>query len=114
SVIQPAIAGPLITTVAGNGSGTFAGDNGLATAASLQYPAAAVVDGSGNLLIADTYNLRIRRVDAGTGIITTVAGGGAGGDGGPATSASLSEVTTVALDSAGNLLIADRNNNRIR
>jgi sugar lactone lactonase YvrE len=105
-----------ITTVAGNGTAAYSGDGGAATSASLNYPYGVAVDASGNLFIADTGNARVRRVDAKTGIITTVAGDGNGayssGDGGPATSAGLSP-SGVALDSSGNLFIAD-GNNRIR
>src|SRR6266568_3020745 len=94
----------VITTVAGNGT---PGDGGQATTASLGIPEDVAVDGAGSLFIADQQNQRIRRVDARTGIITTVAGGGLslGGDGGPATNASLSAVSSVAVDSLGNLFI---------
>src|SRR5258708_30017070 len=74
-------------------------------------------DSGGNIFIADTNNLRIRRVDAMTGVITTVAGNGTqgfSGDGGPATSASLNLPAWVVLDSSGNLYIADAGNHRIR
>ena len=107
----------IITTVAGNGSSGFSGDGGPGTSASLRSPYEVAVDGGGNVLIADTSNNRIRRLAAGTGIITTVVGIGAdyvSGDGGPGTSASLSYPTGVAVDGGGNLLIADRYNNRIR
>jgi sugar lactone lactonase YvrE len=107
----------IITTVAGNGSYGFNGDGGPATAASLFAPAGVALDGSGNLYIADTGNHRIRRVDATTGTITTVAGDGSSGfsgDGGPATSASLSQFYGVALDGSGNVYIADVANDRIR
>jgi sugar lactone lactonase YvrE len=106
-----------ITTVAGNGSGGFGGDGGAATDASLYYPSGVTVDGAGNLYLADTSNQRIRRVDAATGTITTVAGTGTagfGGDGGLATEAKLSYPTGVAVDGAGNLYLADKNNHRIR
>ena len=106
----------IITTVAGNGVGGFSGDGGLATTASLNFPAGVAVDGSGNLFIADTFNQRIRQVDV-TGIITTVAGNGVqgfSGDGGPATSARLSFPAGVAMDGFGNVFIADQSNHRIR
>jgi hypothetical protein len=106
----------VITTVAGTGNGGFGGDGGPAGAASLNLPRDVVVDSVGNLLIADTANNRIRKVDT-SGVITTIAGtgnGGFGGDGGPATSANLSGPIGVNVDSAGNLLIADTGNNRIR
>jgi sugar lactone lactonase YvrE len=104
-----------ITTVAGDGTRDFGGDGGPATSAKLYGPRSVALDGNGNLFIADTGNRRIRRVDASTGIITTVAGNGTqgfGGDGGPATSANLDGPISVMLDSNGNLIIAD--NNRIR
>src|SRR5206468_5929882 len=93
-----AAATGIITTVAGNGINTFAGDGGAATNASLNYPASVALDASGNLYIADPNNNRIRKVAAATGVITTVAGGGSAlGDGGAATSASLYGPTAVAL-----------------
>jgi sugar lactone lactonase YvrE len=106
----------LITTVAGNGQFSFAGDGGPATAAALWFPIGVRVDASGNLFIADFYNNRVRRVDASSGIITTFAGNGKNslsGDGGPATSAGITPVG-VAIDASGNLVIADANGNRIR
>jgi len=100
--------GGIITTVAGNGVNTFAGDEGAATAASLSSPYAVAVDAAGNLFIADYGNLRVRKVTAG-GVISTVAGSGAfgyGGDGGDATAAELTRPTGIAVDASGNLLIA--------
>jgi sugar lactone lactonase YvrE len=115
----------IISTVAGNGTGGFAGDGAAAISAELNQPWGVTVDGSGNLYIADTTNQRIRKVDALTGIITTVAGNGAlsglgdgkgtySGDGGQATSAGLSVPFAVAFDTAGNIYIPDSANNRIR
>ncbi|MFL6451826.1 MAG: Ig-like domain repeat protein [Bryobacteraceae bacterium] len=107
----------VITTVAGNGTYGFNGDGGPATSASLSYVYGVAVDGSGNIYIADTGNSRIRKVSAGTGVITTVAGKGSyeySGDGGPATSASLSYLSGVAVDGSGNIYIADTGNGRIR
>ena len=107
----------LMSVVAGNGWMGFDGDRGPATSATLFGPTEVAVDGGGNLLIADTYNHRIRRVAAGTGIITTVAGTGSlgfSGDRGPGTSAALYYPRTVAVDGGGNLLIADTSNHRIR
>ena len=106
----------IITTVAGNGNGTFSGDGGAATNASLVRPSGVGFDASGNLYIADKFNNRIRMVVT-NGIITTVAGNGSAtfaGDGGAATNAGLFEPAGVAMDASGNLWIADTVNNRIR
>ncbi len=108
-----------ISTIAGTGEGFggFGGDGGLATAAQLNGPVGLALDNDGNLFIADRSNNRIRRIDARTGIITTVAGSGfvgGGGDGGPATQAELNVPTGVAVDGAGNLYITDIGNQRIR
>ena len=103
----------IISTVAGNGARTYAGDGGAAINASLYYPGGVALDASGNLCIADTSNQRIRKVDT-NGNITTVAGGGSGGDGGTATNASLQSPYGIAFDAAGNLYIADSSYNRIR
>lgn len=103
----------IITTVAGNGTASFYGDGGLATSAELFNPYGVAVDNLGNILIADTFNRRIRKVTT-NGIITTVAGGGISlGDGGMANSAQISP-RGVAIDILGNLFIADSGNNRIR
>jgi len=106
------------TTVAGNGASRYSGDNGLATNASLSYPCGVAVDACGNLFIADTVNNLIRKVDT-NGIITTVAGnystgGTYGGDGGPATNASLNYPSVAVVDASGNLVIADAGNNVMR
>ena len=100
----------IITTVAGGGSG---GDGGAATNASLSVPTGVASDVAGNLYIAETGNGFIRKVDT-NGIISTIAGGGSGGDGGAATNANLHNPTTVYLDAVGNMFIADSVNNRIR
>ena len=106
-----------ISTVAGTGTAGFEGDGSAATSARLSFPFGVTVDSSGNLFIADRDNHRIRKVDT-SGNISTVAGSGSGfgfsGDGGPATSAKLSFPTGVAVDSSGNLFIADKDNERIR
>ena len=106
----------IITTVAGNGDYGFSGDGGPAASASLYFPTGVAVDASGNLFIADIYNSRIRKVSP-NGVITTVAGNGDygfSGDSGQATAASMFEPSSVAVDSLGNLLIADSENNRVR
>ncbi len=93
------------------------GDAGQATSAELFDPAGLALDAAGNVYIADGGTGRIRKVTASTGIITTVAGNGTSGysgDGGQATSAMLNEPYGVAVDSAGNVYIADMINSRIR
>ena len=92
------------------------GDAAAATAATLNGPRSVFVDAAGDIYIADTGNNRIRKVTTSTGIISTVAGTSQGfsGDGGLATSARLDSPRSVFVDSALNIYIADRNNNRIR
>jgi len=126
--VRKVSASGIITTVAGSGipltAGNvgFSGDGGPAISARLNSPYGVAVDASGNLFIADTYNNRIRKVST-TGMITTVAGsggfggynsGGYAGDGGPAASALLNQPYGVAVDTSGNLFIADNLNCRIR
>jgi sugar lactone lactonase YvrE len=101
-----------IVTVVGTGAQGFGGDGGLGSKAMLNSPVSLNVDSSGNMLIADSGNQRIRTVTSGN--ISTVAGGGNGGDGGPANQALLALPYGVAEDAAGNLYIADQFNNRIR
>jgi uncharacterized protein (TIGR03437 family) len=109
-----------INTFAGNfGAGVgFTGDGGPATSARLNNPQGLAIDSAGNLYIADGGNSRIRMVSAATGVISTVAGsstaGGFGGDGALATKARLNTPKGVAVDSVGNLYIADSFNSRIR
>jgi len=103
-----------ISTIAGDGTCCFSGDNGPATSAQLYQPQGVAVDSSGNVYLADLGSNRIRKVSP-TGTITTVAGFGSlgfGGDGGPATAAQMEIVWAVAVDSSGNFYISD--GNRIR
>jgi DNA-binding beta-propeller fold protein YncE len=107
----------IITTAIGTGDKGFAGDGGPATAALLNGPFDVAFDAAGNLYFSDTFNQRVRRVDAATGVITTIAGNGEqgyGGDGGPATAAALNEPYGILIDRAGNLFMADRLNRRVR
>src|SRR5216684_4095607 len=106
----------IITTVAGTGATTFFGDGGLAISAALNHPRGMAVDASGNIFVADLDNSRVRMISP-TGTITTVAGiglAGFSGDGGAATGAMLNQPQAVAIDAAGNLIIGDTQNRRIR
>jgi len=107
----------IINTVAGNGGWIYTEDGVAATSATLYLPSGVAVDAAGNLYIADSSNNRIRRVDAVSGLISTVAGNGNpgfAGDNGLATSAEIDNPSALALDGAGNLYIADSNNDVIR
>jgi sugar lactone lactonase YvrE len=111
------VSGGTITAFAGGIGCGYSGDGGPATSAALSSPLGITLDSSGNLYIADQYNVVIRKVSGGN--ISTIAGNntlgyGFSGDGGPATSAELSYPTDVAVDNAGNVYIADQNNYRIR
>jgi len=111
------VSGGVITTVAGNGTAGFTGDNASATSAELNNPTGVAVDSSGNLYIADSANNVVRKVANGT--ITTFAGSnsaGAGysGDTGTATGAQLNNPVGVAVDASGNVYIADAGNNVVR
>ncbi len=110
-----------LATIAGNGTAGFSGDNGPSTQAELNRPAGVAIDPLGYLYIADEYNNLVRKVVLATGTISTIAGvanppgnGGFTGDGGQATQAKLSNPIGVTVDQAGNLYIADYNNNRVR
>ena len=113
----------IITTIAGTGEAGFAGDGGPARSARLNYPVQLAFDPSGNLYVLECGNSRVRRIDP-SGTISTFAGNGMAGfsgDGGPATSASINigngvfiDVGGIATDPAGNVYIADTDNDRVR
>ena len=107
-----------VTTVAGTGATTGAfGDGGPATAAALAYPIAVAADGAGDVFVTQLLYAGVRRVDASTGVITTVAGTGTpgySGDGGPATAAAINRPSGIAADPAGDLFIADAQNSVVR
>jgi sugar lactone lactonase YvrE len=114
--IRKVVTDGTITTVAGDGNSGFRGEGGPAIKAELFLPTAVAVDARGNLYIADSANNQIRKVDL-AGDISTVAGtgqAGFSGDGKAATTATLNKPIAVAVDSAGNLYIADQGNNRVR
>ena len=115
-VVRKVDASGIITTFAGiHGSSGYSGDSGPATSAQINNALAVATDKKGNVYISDG-NVAIRKVDA-SGIITTYAGStgyGYGGDGGPATAATLANPAGIALDDTGNLYIADNQNNVIR
>ena len=107
----------VITTVVGTGVQGYSGDGGPAAQALLNNPFDLAFDAGGNLFFADTYNHCIRRVDARTQVITTVAGtgeAGFSGDGGPATQALLNQPYGVVVDRGGTIYFADRLNRRVR
>lgn len=112
----------VITTVAGDGTEAFGGDNELANAAQLQNPIDVAISKHGDLYITDSNNNRVRKVTLDTGVITTIAGSGSfghsngdfAGDGGIATNAKLNYPTGVTVDKTGNVYIADSYNHRIR
>jgi hypothetical protein len=114
--VRKVTTGGTITTVAGTGTCAYGGDGGAATAATLFYPHGVAVDGGVNLYVADAFNCRVRKVTSG-GTISTVAGTGTcsyGGDGGAATAALVNTPQGVAVDTTGNLYIADTGNCRVR
>lgn len=117
SMSDAAYGGWIITTVVGNGEQGYDGDGGAAGAAKLNNPFDVIFDDAGNLIFSDTFNHAVRRVDAQTGIIETIAGTGAAGysgDGGPATAACLNEPYGLAVDGSGAIYAADRLNGVVR
>lgn len=116
-VLRLDLKGGELTTVAGNGTKGYSGDGGPATKAQLNEPYEVRFDKAGNLLFVEMQNHLVRRVDAKTGVISTIAGTGAkgfGGDGGLATKAQFNTPHSIALDAADNIYIADIANHRIR
>jgi len=106
----------VISTYAGDGTTTFSGDGGAATAASLYKPSGVWADSAGNVFITDTWHNKVRKVGA-TGIISSVAGTGSagfGGDGGPGAGAVFNYPSSIAMDNTGNLYLTDDNNHRVR
>lgn len=105
-----------ISTLAGTGTGGLSGDGGPATSAQMNQPNGIACDSNDDVYFCDNSNNRIRWIDVSTGDIDTYAGttGGFSGDGGPATSAQLSNPVWVCFDASDNLYICDKNNNRIR
>jgi large repetitive protein len=113
----PVLVPGTINTVAGDGAWIYLQDGIPATQAPIFLPSGLTVDAAGNLFLCDTSNNRVRRVDAVSGLITTVAGNGspgAAGDGSQATAAELNNPSGLAIDGAGNLYIADSGNNVVR
>jgi sugar lactone lactonase YvrE len=111
----------VITTIAGGANPGFSGDGGLASNAQFNNPLHLALDGHGNLYVLDWGNVRIRRIDATSGTITTIAGNGTrgySGDGGPATKATfdvgVDDFGGLAADADGNLYLADSNNHAVR
>ena len=106
-----------LTTIAGSGVNAYAGDGGPALEASFSAPHEIRFDAAGHLFVVERDAHVVRRIDAGTGVVSTVAGTGVpgfSGDGGPATAAELSRPHSIALDSTGGLLVCDIGNHRVR
>ncbi len=114
-VLRADAGGPVV--LAGNGIQGMGGDGGPAVRAMIDMPAGLAFDGGGNLFIADAHGHTVRRVDAASGVITTVAGvglAGYGGDGGDAAAARLAMPRGLVVDAGGNLFLADSANHRVR
>ena len=109
-------ANGVMSTVAGNGEPGYEGDGGPALTATWGSPKAIRCDALDNVVVVDTENHAIRRIDASTGVVTTIAGGrlGGEGDGGPATEAAMDRPHGCGIDAQGNIFVADSNNHRVR
>jgi sugar lactone lactonase YvrE len=106
------VEGQVVTTLAG--SGAQGGDDGTGTAATFYYPVSVAVDGSGNVYVADVYNLKIRKITPG-GVVTTLAGSGARGSAdGAGAAATFALPLGVGVDLSGNVYVGDADNNNIR
>ncbi|MBV8195711.1 MAG: hypothetical protein JOY80_09305, partial [Candidatus Dormibacteraeota bacterium] len=111
------LANGALTVLAGNGTHGSSGDGGPATQAQLEEPEGVAVDSKGDVYVSDSFAARVRRIDAATGVITTVAGTGVTGwtgDGGPAADARLTQPAGLAFDSHDNLYVADTGNSTVR
>ena len=114
SRIREVLANGTMASYAGTGVRGFAGNGGVALSAQLNVPHGVWADASGNIIIGDTGNQLVRAIDPTTQFISSFAGGGNGGDTGPATSGILAGDRATAVDTNGNVYIADTANNRIR
>lgn len=116
-LLPPFCKAQIITTIAGTGTAGYNGDGIPATSAQLNFPNGLALDAAGNIFITDLLSNRIRKIDAGTGIISTIAGTGTGGyngDGILAVNAQVSGPTALAFDGNGDLFFVDRANQRVR
>ncbi len=117
NVIRRVATNGVISTVAGTGTASFSGDGGLATAATFTAPESVAVDANQNLVITDAGNNRVRRVDATTGIVTTIAGNGTSGstgNGGPATAAKVSFPYGAVVDNANSIYFSENGGEFVR
>ncbi|MBZ5626001.1 MAG: hypothetical protein LAQ69_46030 [Acidobacteriia bacterium] len=116
NVIREVLSTGAVRVIAGTGETGFSGDGGPAIMAKLNHPSHIALDASGAIYISDSDNVCIRKIDA-RGYITTIAGIGEvgfSGDGGPAVAARLNRPAGIAIDSVGNIYVADAGNNRVR